>query len=143
MISGIFITKNKIINNPLGNIFHVIKSSSIGYCGFGEVYISSINKNKIKGWKRHNKVTINLTVIEGRVKFAIYDDRKNSKTFGEINTFILGPDLEFSRLTISHGLWVAFKGYEDKNLIINVIPEEHNELEADNRSLDLIEFPNL
>ena len=143
MISGIFITKNKIINNPLGNIFHVIKSSSIGYCGFGEVYISSINKNKIKGWKRHNKVTINLTVIEGRVKFAIYDDRKNSKTFGEINTFILGPDLEFSRLTISNGLWVAFKGYEDKNLIINVIPEEHNELEADNRSLDLIEFPNL
>ena len=141
MISGVLITENKIINNPLGNIFHVIKSSSIGYCGFGEVYVSSINKNKIKGWKRHNKVTINLTVIEGRVKFAIYDDRKKSKTFKEINTFILGPDLAYSRLTIPSGLWVAFKGYEDKNLIINVIPEEHNEFEADNKILDFIKFP--
>jgi len=142
MISGVFLTKNRIIENPLGNIFHILKSSSKGYCGFGEVYISSIMKNKIKGWKRHNEITINLTVIEGKVKFAIYDDRESSKTFGEINTFILGPNLDFSRLTIANGLWVAFMGYEEKNLIINVIPSEHDELEADNQPLNFINFPN-
>ena len=141
MIKGVFITKNRIIDNPLGNIFHIIKSSSIGYCGFGEVYVSSIKKNKIKGWKRHNEFTINITVIEGKVKFAIYDDRENSKTFGEINTFIIGPNLEFSRLTIANGLWVAFMGYEEKNLIINVIPKEHDANESDTQPIDFINFP--
>ena len=142
MIDGIKLTENKIINHPDGDILHIIKKSSFGFCGFGEVYASSIHKDKIKGWKRHNKITINLTVIEGIIKFAIYDDRVDSKTYKEINTFTLGPDLKFSRLTIISGLWVAFKGLDENNLLINVIPKEHDKNEADNMPLNFINFPN-
>ena len=141
MIDGIKLIENKIINHPDGDILHIIKKSSSGFCGFGEVYASSINKNKIKGWKRHNDITINLTVVSGSIKFAVYDDRVNSKTHKEINTFILGPYLKFSRLTIVAGLWVAFKGLDDNNLLINVIPEEHDKNEADNMPLEFISFP--
>ena len=141
MIDGLKLTENKIINHPDGDILHIIKKSSNGFCGFGEVYASSINKNKIKGWKRHNDITINLTVIRGIIKFAIYDDRLNSKTYKEINTFTLGPYIKHSRLTIVAGLWVAFKGLSDNNLLINVIPKEHDKNEADNMPIDFISFP--
>tara|TARA_B100000242_G_scaffold266470_1_gene215316 strand:+ start:419 stop:847 length:429 start_codon:yes stop_codon:yes gene_type:complete len=141
MIDGIILTENKIINHPDGDILQIIKKSSSGFCGFGEVYVSSINKNRIKGWKRHNDITINLTVVKGNIKFAIYDDRVDSKTYKEINSFILGPYSQYSRLTIISGLWVAFKGLDDNNLLINVIPKEHDKNEADNMPLDFISFP--
>ena len=54
MIDGILITPLKKIIHPKGDLFHVIKESSDGYLGFGEVYISTIKKNKIKGVKNKN-----------------------------------------------------------------------------------------
>tara|TARA_B100000212_G_C27383053_1_gene537989 strand:- start:698 stop:1129 length:432 start_codon:yes stop_codon:yes gene_type:complete len=141
MIEDIFLTPNNIIKNPLGDIFHVMKSSSKGFFGFGEVYISAINKNKIKGWKRHNQIYINLTVITGCAKFVVYDERENSCSKGEINSYLLGPTVDYSRLSIPPGLWVAFKGIEEENLILNVIPKEHDPNEADNKPLNFLKFP--
>lgn len=140
MIDGLLLTKNKIISTPLGDIFHIIKASSEGFAGFGEVYISEVKKNKIKGWKRHKMIFINLTIIQGSVKIVIYDDRENSKTNGEINSFLLGPNINYSRISIPPGLWVAFKGLDQKNLVLNVIPEEHNYKESDNKPLSFLKF---
>ena len=41
----------KKISNPLGDVWHAIKSSDSEYAGFGEAYFSFIEKGKIKGWK--------------------------------------------------------------------------------------------
>ena len=119
MIEDIFLTPNNIIKNPLGDIFHVMKASSQGFFGFGD-----------------------LTVIKGCVKFAIYDERENSSSKGEINSYLLGPVIDYSRLTIPPGLWVAFQGIEKDNLILNVIPKEHDPNEADNKPLNYFKFPN-
>ena len=141
MIDGLVLTENKVIKHPKGDIFHIIKTSSEGFEGFGEVYISSILKNDIKGWKKHKKMILNLTVVYGKVNFAIFDDRSKSNSNGEMNNFVLGPNINYSRLTVPPGLWVAFKGIEDTNLVLNLIPSEHDQSESDDKPLNFKIFP--
>ena len=66
------ITKEKIINAEKGNIHHLIKQSSDGFAGFGEAYLSCVQKNLVKGWKKHQFMTLNLCVIFGCIRFVIY-----------------------------------------------------------------------
>ncbi|MFW5625378.1 MAG: dTDP-4-dehydrorhamnose 3,5-epimerase, partial [Campylobacter hyointestinalis] len=67
-MDGVILTPLKQIYNPKGNIFHAMKNSDIGYLGFGEAYFSTIDQNKIKGWKKHTKMTLNLIVPIGEIE---------------------------------------------------------------------------
>lgn len=134
------LTPLKIIQHPSGDIFHAIKQSSPGYCGFGEAYFSSIIQYMIKGWKRHNELTLNIVVPCGAIRFVVYDSRPNSQTSGQFNELVLGLSYQYSRLTIPPGLWVAFQGLETNNLLMNLIAAEHNPQEADNIPLDHIPY---
>ena len=45
----------KKISNPLGDVWHAIKSSDSEYAGFGEAYFSFIEKGKIKRLEKAQK----------------------------------------------------------------------------------------
>ena len=60
MIEGIVITNLKRISVPDGDILHGMKKTDVGYKDFGEIYFSYILKDKIKAWKIHKKMTLNL-----------------------------------------------------------------------------------
>ena len=80
MISGVTLHTLKHIIVPKGDIYHALKSTDEGYEGFGEAYFSQIEHGQVKGWKRHNRITLNIVVPVGAVKFVIYDDREESVT---------------------------------------------------------------
>ena len=139
MIDGLILTPMKIIGHPKGDLYHVIKSSSIGFRGFGESYISSINMGEVKGWKKHHKMTMNIVIPKGEVCIAIFDDRPTSLTRNSFYEVKLSIN-NYARLTIPPNLWAAFLGNaDDGSIILNVADFEHNESESD--SLDFIEMP--
>jgi dTDP-4-dehydrorhamnose 3,5-epimerase len=126
---------------PKGDVFHALKATDEGYAGFGEVYLSRIKAGEIKGWKRHNRMMLNLVVVYGTVKFVLYDDSKDSQTYGQFKEYILSPDNNYQRLTVSPGLWFAFQGMEkDVSILMNIIPEPHNPTETDNKELTEIPY---
>jgi dTDP-4-dehydrorhamnose 3,5-epimerase len=139
LIQDVLITPLNKINNPKGDIYHALKSSSPGYVGFGEVYFSEIKKDAIKGWKKHNRVILNLVVPSGRIEFILFDDRSKSATRNTFNSVIIGTN-NYSRLTIPKGIWVAFKGLDNFNILMNVIPEEHDFSESENIDLNSIQY---
>ena len=140
LIEGVNLFPLQKIVNPKGDIFHALKNLDEGYSGFGEIYLTQIYKNKVKGWKRHNKFKLNLIAISGKVKFVIFDDRDFSKTKGMFLEIILSPKDNYQRLTVVPGLWMAFSGMdEDVSTLINIIPEPHNPKESENK--DLTYFP--
>ena len=128
------VTPLKQIFHPKGDIFHAMKKSDIGFSGFGEAYFSTIKKNEIKGWKKHTKMTLNLIVPIGEIEFVIYDE--NKKTFFNIK---LSPN-NYQRLTIQPGLWVAFRGIETYNMLLNIADIEHDPLEAINCAIEEISY---
>lgn len=140
-MEGVRLHELKQIKVPKGDIFHVLKSVDVGYEGFGEAYFSHIESGNVKGWKRHNNVTLNLVVPVGSVKFIIYDDRKFSKTNGQFREYILSPMKNYFRLTIKPGLWVAFAGIgKGYSLLLNIIDQVHIPNESDKKELNEIKY---
>ena len=141
LIAGITLTAEKIIANEKGGISHALKQTSEGFKGFGEAYFSRIHKNTIKGWKRHNQVHLNLVVPLGSILVAVHDGRLDSSTRGETSVVRLGYPDNYCRLTVVPGLWVAFKGEQELNLMLNITEQEHRPEEADNLDLSTIKLP--
>ena len=132
-MNKILLTKEKQILHEKGDIFHIMKKSSNGFSDFGEAYFTTIKKNEIKGWKKHKKMTLNLTVPVGEVEFVITDGK------GNFSKYNLSPK-KYSRLTIPPCFWVAFRGISDFNLVINIADLEHNPDEAENIDLESFKY---
>ena len=117
-MDGVILTPLKKIPNVNGDVLRAMKASDKGFVGFGEAYFSCLNQGVTKGWKKHNKMTLNLIVITGEIKFVIYNERN----YFEV---ILSKD-NYQRLTIAPGLWLAFKGLSKKNTLLNLASIEHD-----------------
>lgn len=133
-MDGVILTPLKQIYHPKGDIFHAMKKSDIGFDGFGEAYFSTINQNDIKGWKKHTKMTLNLVVPVGEIEFVVYDE--NSKEFFSTKL----SHNNYQRLTVKSGLWMAFKGLDKYNMLLNLASIEHDPNEAVNIELNEINY---
>lgn len=133
-MDGIVLTPLKQIYNPKGDIFHSMKKSDEGYDGFGEAYFSTINKDDIKGWKKHTKMTLNLVVPVGEIEFVIYDE--NTKEFFSVKL----SQNNYQRLTVQPNLWMAFRGIGEYNMLLNLASIEHDPSEAINVDTNEIDY---
>ncbi len=131
-MDGVTLTPLKKITHPKGNVFHAMKASDDGFCGFGEAYFSTVNKSDIKGWKKHSEMTLNLVVVTGEIEFVVYD----GDSFFNVN---LSKD-NYQRLTIKPNLWLAFRGIGNTNILLNLASIEHNPNESVNEKLDYFDY---
>jgi dTDP-4-dehydrorhamnose 3,5-epimerase len=134
IMDGVILTPLKRIPNPKGDILHAMKISDEGYNGFGEAYFSSVHQSDIKGWKKHSKMTLNLVVPQGAVEFVIYNEQSQKFMSVELS------EKNYQRLTIAPGLWLAFKGVEANNILLNLASIEHDPNEAVNLNLEDIKY---
>ena len=79
MMEGVTVHPLKHIVVPKGDIYHALKSTDEGYVGFGEAYFSQIEHGAAKGWKRHNRMTLNLVVPVGAVIPEPHDPSEASR----------------------------------------------------------------
>lgn len=138
-MDGVILTPLKRIPHPKGGVYHAIKKSDSGFHVFGEAYFSTVCQNCIKGWKKHTKMTLNLIVPIGSIEFVLFDDRADSNTKGEFFTTVSSPN-SYQRLTIPPNVWMAFRGLEELNLLLNVADLEHDPAEALTLELDAIAY---
>lgn len=140
MIDGVLLTPLRQISGEAGAVMHALKSSAPGYIGFGEAYFSEVHEGATKSWRRHTRVTMNLIVIRGQVRFVLYDDRAESLTRGVFCEFSIG-ERNYARLTVPSGLWMSFLGEgPGTSLILDIIDEEHDSAEAETRDLSTIAY---
>ncbi|SVC74059.1 uncharacterized protein METZ01_LOCUS326913 [marine metagenome] len=115
-----------------------MKNNSKGFVAFGEVYFSEIKPKTVKAWKRHRKMTLNLVVPIGEIKFVMFDDREtNDVNFHEE---IISKE-NYCRLTIPPMIWVGFEGLSRNNsIVLNIASIPHDPREVDRKNLDEIDF---
>ena len=131
----IIITNLKKIPTDGGDIFHCLKNSENSFYGFGEAYFSNIEFSKIKAWKRHMRMTCNLIVPYGKVKFAFYDEDSDTKS-----TFEIGED-NYCRITVLPKIWFGFEGlHQPSSLILNISDIPHSPNEIERKEIDGINF---
>jgi dTDP-4-dehydrorhamnose 3,5-epimerase len=140
MIDGLVLTPLKIIEVENGDVLRAMRKDELGEHGFGEAYFSTVHKNVVKGWKLHERMTLNLIVPVGEIRFVLHDSRRESRTSGEFSQVTLSR-LNYQRLTIPPGLWFAFQGCSDgPNLLLNIANIIHDPDEARTLDLEQIDF---
>tara|TARA_R110001583_G_scaffold18891_2_gene74690 strand:- start:1636 stop:2073 length:438 start_codon:yes stop_codon:yes gene_type:complete len=140
MIEDLKITPLKRIKNIKGDIYHALKSSEDSFSQFGEAYFSSVNFGDVKGWKKHTQMTLNLIVPVGTIKFVMFDERPNSKSYQQFYEISISQD-NYCRLSIPPNVWLSFQGIEPGlNLLLNIASIEHDPTESVNCDLDKISY---
>ncbi|WP_276414218.1 dTDP-4-dehydrorhamnose 3,5-epimerase family protein [Haloarcula halobia] len=82
-------------------------------------YVSESYPGIIRAWHRHCEGQIDHFVVpHGKVKVGIYDNRDESPTQGELNTFIIGNgNMELIR--VPGDCWHGFKTLVTRDTLIN------------------------
>ena len=138
MIKGVLTTTLEVIDTPGGGVLHVMKKSSAGFSNFGEAYFSEVDRGAVKAWKRHKRMTLNLVVPVGKIKFVLFDNRDMSNT--QFQEIIISKD-NYCRLTVPPMIWMGFQGISASGaMLLNIANIEHNPDEADRLEIEKINY---
>ena len=136
MIKGVQIKKLKIIPDGRGRLMEILRSDDKIFKKFGQVYMTTAYPGVIKAWHWHKKQDDNFTCVQGKMRLALYDARKNSPTYGEINDFVIGPDNPML-VTIPKNVYHGFKCIGDQEaIVINTVTVPYNHKNPDEYRVD-------
>lgn len=131
MIDGVKTKLLKRIPDERGYLMEMFRSDWAEYEVFGQAYITAVYPGVVKGWHYHKLQDDNFICVGGMAKVVLYDGRKDSPTYGEVNEFftgILNPML----IHIPKGVYHGFKGIsEEMALIVNIPTKTYNYSEPD------------
>lgn len=129
------INSSKRINNSKGDLIKFINKKSKTYSGFGEIYFTFINYNKIKAWKLHTKMTMQLIVPIGEVKFVFFDEK-----FNKYKEVILS-ETNVKVLTVPPNILFGFKGIKKgKSLLANLSNIVYDDKEVINYPIKYLKY---
>lgn len=127
-LSDIKVISQKRIKTEGGDVLHGLKLCEDSFINFGEFYFSFIEKNAVKAWKCHTRMTMNLIVPVGDVRFVFYKKLEDGKDQFRIEE--IGEN-NYARITVPPGIWFGFKGLTLKrNLIANLADLTHDKDEV-------------
>lgn len=130
MINGVKIIQKKVITDDRGKILHMLRADDSNFKKFGEIYFSYVNPKKIKAWHIHKKMTLNYVAAFGKIKLVLYDDRKNSDTFGEVQEIFLSNENHLL-VSIPPYIWNGFTSADDNLAVLancSDIPHDKEEI---------------
>lgn len=135
-MGGCTLHPERRIGHELGDILRGMTCSSPGFAGFGEAYFTTVLPGKVKGWRRHRVMVLNLIVPTGTVRFvAIEQDGAVPRRF------VLGSEAPHARLTIPPGTWFAFQCLgAEPGVVLNLASIEHDPAEAESVPLETFAF---
>ena len=140
-IADVLLTPLRIIPGDTGEVMHALKQPEESFQGFGEAYFSTVNNGAVKGWKKHQRMILNLVVPLGTIRFVLYDGRPGSKSFQCFQELTLSRE-NYQRLTVPSGVWMAFQGIgEGENMLLNIASIPHDPNEADNLPVQNDQIP--
>jgi dTDP-4-dehydrorhamnose 3,5-epimerase len=131
MIDGVQVIPLKTFLDERGMVRHMMRCTDPHFTGFGEIYFSVIFPGAIKGWHVHRKMELNYAAISGNIKLVLYDDRKNSPTYGQLQEIFIGED-NYVLVKIPPHVVNGFKAIGNEKAIVancSDIPHDPDEIE--------------
>ena len=143
-LDDILVSPLKRITTDGGKVMHALKKSDNGYNGFGEAYFSWVEQGAIRAWKCHQRMTLNLVVPLGEVRFVFHCDghitKQKSETYNEFRSEKLGKS-RYSRITVPPGIWFGFQGLAPgHSLLMNLADMEHDPKEVLRKGTTVFRF---
>jgi dTDP-4-dehydrorhamnose 3,5-epimerase len=126
ILEGVKVIPLRRIPDERGTILHMLRATDPHFTRFGEIYFSSVYEGVVKGWHKHEEMTLHYACVHGRVKVVLYDERAGSKTKDGLMEIFLGAD-SHSLVIIPPGVWNGFKGMSAPDaLVANCCSHAHD-----------------
>lgn len=109
MIDGVVIKQLRQISDERGKVMHMLREDDPLFERFGEIYFSVVYPGVVKAWHLHKKMTLNYAVVSGEIKLVLFDGRKGSKTYNEVQEIFTGQS-NYCLVKIPAGIYNGFKG---------------------------------
>ena len=136
MIKNVITKKLNVLPDERGRLMEMLRSDDDLIKKFGQVYMTTAYPGVVKAWHYHKLQTDNFVVVKGMMKVVLYDNRKDSPTYKEINEFFMGEHNPIL-LQIPNFIYHGFKCISDSEAIcINIPTELYNYKEPDEYRLD-------
>jgi len=139
VIDGVVVKKLRIIPDDRGRLMEILRSDDAIFKKFGQVYMTTAFPGVVKAWHYHKKQDDNFTCICGKMRLALYDARKDSPTYKEVDDFVIS--LETPMLVhIPKNIYHGFKCVSDTEaIVINTVTLPYNSKDPDEYRLDAYE----
>lgn len=135
-LDNITLTPLKQIPTIGGKVMHALKCSDPGFLGFGEVYFSSVERDIVKAWKFHQRMTLNLVVPLGKIRFVFHLPGIS----GGFRIESIGEN-KYERITVPPRIWFGFQGEAPGNsLLMNLADIKHDPNEILHKKLNEINY---
>jgi dTDP-4-dehydrorhamnose 3,5-epimerase len=136
MIKGVSVKKLKVIPDDRGRLMEILRSDDKAFKKFGQVYMTTARPGVVKAWHWHARQEDNFTCVHGKMRLALYDGRKDSRTYKEVNEFIISLD-DPMLVTIPKMVYHGFKCISDcEAIVINTITLPYNCKKPDEYRID-------
>lgn len=123
MIKGVRVRKLIPHSDERGSLTELLRSDWPEFSGFGQAILTVNAPGVIRGWHMHHRQTDVVVVIAGRLVIALYDARKDSPTFGQVEEHIADEQAAFA-LFVPPGVFHSYRTLGDIPAHIINIPDQ-------------------
>ncbi|MBW1713177.1 MAG: dTDP-4-dehydrorhamnose 3,5-epimerase family protein [Deltaproteobacteria bacterium] len=135
-IIGLRVKELKVIPDERGRLMEILRADDELFDKFGQVYMTTTLPGVVKAWHLHRIQTDNVCCLTGAIKLAVFDDRHDSSTKGQVNFFYLGRDNPLL-IHIPPGLYHGWKCVSlEEAVIINTVSDPFDRDHPDEVRLD-------
>jgi dTDP-4-dehydrorhamnose 3,5-epimerase len=123
MIEGVNVRELQVNSDERGHLVEMFREDWELYDSNPAMsYYSMSYPGIIRAWHRHLEgQTDHFVCPKGRIKVGIYDERTDSATEGELNTFVIGEHNQ-NAIRIPGDCWHGFKVLGDKSALLVNFP---------------------
>jgi len=109
-----------------GYLIEIIRASDDYFTKFGQVYlVGNFARGVIRAFHKHSILWDFFFISHGTAKFILRDDRPDSPTYKEIDTFVVSSKNP-SLLVVPPGVYHGWMSLEDDTQMISTASEVYN-----------------
>lgn len=136
MIEGVKVKKLKVIPDERGRLMEILRRDDENFKAFGQVYMTTAYPGVVKAWHYHKKQDDNFTCVHGKMRLALYDARRRSPTYKEVNEFVIAPE-DPILVTIPKRVFHGFKCVgREESIVINTPTKTYDYKSPDEYRVD-------
>ena len=142
--TGAKFNKRSTVNNPLGDLRHVLIDENSSGLNISEIYFSEVNPKSIKTWKFHRKQTQNISVAYGNNRIIC------AKVIGEnllFEIFEIDTKSHHGVLTIPPEIYYTFINFSDTITVLfngtDTVHDPSKKYSEDSNSKSLMNLINI
>ncbi|MFH1778083.1 MAG: dTDP-4-dehydrorhamnose 3,5-epimerase family protein [Candidatus Omnitrophota bacterium] len=123
MIKDVINKSLRLIPDERGRLLEILRADEKIFKKFGQVYLTSVYPGVIKGWHYHKRQIDNIVCVSGMVKLVLFDLRKDSITYNQINEFFIG-EYNYALVQIPPMVAHGFKCISRNEALLLNIPDK-------------------